>query len=125
MQVVRNRNVLILKGVFIRCVIYLWRVVLLCNKFFDKKCRVLPSMFKLIFQSAPIGVTFGQIGYWNDTRQYFFYFFDFTTITVITILHKKGQNTENTTFFHVKMTAFPAFPPGKSYQNRVLRTKWS
>ena len=124
MQVVRNRNVLILKGVFIRCVIYLWRVVLLMyvTSFLTK---VLPSMFKFIFQSAPIGVTFGQIGYWNDTRQYFFYFFDFTTITVITILHKKGQNTENTTFFHVKMTAFPAFPPGKSYQNRVLRTKWS
>ena len=61
-------------------------------------------MFKLIFQSAPIELIFGQIGYWDVTRQCIFYFFNFSIISVITILPKKGQNTENTTFLHVKMT---------------------
>ena len=27
------------------------------------------SMFKLIFQSAPIELIIGQIGYWDDTKQ--------------------------------------------------------
>ena len=36
---------------------------------------------------------------------YFLFFFNFRIISVITILPKKGQNTENTTFLHVKMTA--------------------
>ena len=32
-------------------------------------------MFKLMLQSTPIGVIFGQLGYWDDTRQCSFYFF--------------------------------------------------
>ena len=82
-------------------------------------------MFKLIFQSAPIGLIFGQIAYWDDTRQWIFNFFNSSIITVIPILPKTGLNTENTTFLHVKMTAFRACPAGKSYQNRFLRAKWS
>ena len=35
---------------------------------------------------------------------YFFIFFNFSIISVITILPKQGQNIENTTFLHVKMT---------------------
>ena len=85
----------------------------------------LPTMFRLVFQSAPIGLVFGQIAYRDDTRQWNFYFFNLSTITVITILPKTGQNTENTTFLHVKMTAFRACPAGKSYQNRFLWTIWS
>ena len=82
-------------------------------------------MFKLIFQSTPIGFIFGQIVYQDNTRQWIFIFFNFSIITVITILPKTDQNTENTTFFHVKMKAFRACPAGKSYQNRILWTKWS
>ena len=48
-------------------------------------------MFKLIFPSAPIELIFGQIGYWDVTRQYIFYFFHFRIISVITILHKKPK----------------------------------
>ena len=53
------------------------------------------------------------------------FIFYFSIVIVITILPKTGQNTKNTTLLHVKMTAFPAFPPGNSYQNRFLWTKWS
>ena len=76
-------------------------------------------MFKLICQSAPIRLILGQIGYWNEYKTMdFYFFFNFSTITVITILPKTCQNTENTTFLHVKMTAFRAFWSSKSYQNR-------
>ena len=47
------------------------------------------SVFKLIFQSAPIEFKFGQIGYWDVTRQCIFYFSNFSIITVITILYSK------------------------------------
>ena len=75
-------------------------------------------MFYFIFPSPPIRLIFGQIGYWDDTRQYIFYFFYLSIISVITILPK-------TTFLHVKMTAFQSCPVGKSYQNRFLWVKWS
>ena len=48
------------------------------------------SMFKLIFQSYPIGLIFGQIAYWDDTRQWIFYLFDFSIITVITIFYEQN-----------------------------------
>ena len=82
------------------------------------------SMFKLIFQSAPIGLIFGQIAYRNNTREWIFIFVHFGIIIVITILPKTGQNTENTTFLHVKMKAYRACPADKSYQNRFLWTRW-
>ena len=39
-------------------------------------------MFKLILQNTLIGLIFGQISYWDDTRQWSFYFFNFSIITL-------------------------------------------
>ena len=55
-------------------------------------CAPILSTFKLIFQRAPIGLIFGQIGYWDDTRQCVLNSFNFSIIIVITILVLSVRN---------------------------------
>ena len=68
-------------------------------------------MFKLIFQSAPIGLIFGQIGYWDRVLE--------------SQAYPENPRDEYTTFLHIKMKVVRSRAASLDNQNRFLRAKWS